>query len=186
MAYNRLAATLHILFLSRRMLFASSRDAVRSIAIATAVAASLPILLAVNPFGSTENDLVEQRNLWPESQPMGYQYTIQLSGWQHPEALYPKRISENNRKVSSATYLWTGRNRNAGDPAPIDDTLWTIDRAFDELIAEKRRGLKVRVVYDDRWGFVKEARVDGDESQSGWSIEIRDFRAHETDRVTPD
>jgi hypothetical protein len=170
-----LAATAHILFLGRRMIFPSWRDGVRSVAVATTVALLLLLPLALNPFGTRGNTLRDQKTLWENAAPSRYEFTVQLSGWLEPEALHSKRVVVENGDVISASYLWNFSDHSAGDPAPVED-LWTIDRAFDELLAAKERGWSVSTRFDERWGFVERAFVDTDEAASGWDLEIRDFR----------
>jgi hypothetical protein len=170
-----LAATAHILFLGRRMIFPSWRDGLRSVAIATTVAPLSLLPLVFNPFGTTRDTLRDRKALWEEAAPSRYEFTVQLSGWLEPEALHPKRVVVENGDVVSASYEWNFSDHSAGDPAPVEN-LWTMDRAFAELLAAKERGWSVSTRFDERWGFAERAFVDTDEPTSGWDLEIRDFR----------
>jgi hypothetical protein len=169
-----LAVSAHILFLSRKMLFLSWRDGLRSTAVAAAVALTPLFVLALDPLATADRTLKEQSILWREAAPQRYEFTVQVNGWQEPEALSPKRITVESGNVISAVYAWNSPRHNAGDPAPVED-LWTIDRAFSELVAAKERGWDVSARFNERWHFVERAFVEPDEPASGWDLEIREF-----------
>jgi hypothetical protein len=58
--------------------------------------------------------------------------------------------------------------------------LRTINRAITELLTAKERCWSVSARFDEHWGFVERAFVEGNESASGWDLKIREFR------VTPE
>ena len=176
-----LAASTHIVFLARRMLFSSWRDGLVKAAVATTVALSFQAVLNLDPSRASDSDLRGQIALWEQRAPNEYMYTVQLSGypdgWQKSrEALMPKRITVQGGTVVAARYLWDTGVQKAGDPAPMQD-LWTIDRAFAELLAAEQQGWEIKVRSNDRWGFIEQAHAfpKSDASLSGWSLEIRDF-----------
>lgn len=180
-----IAATLHILFLSRRLLFRSNREAMKSILISSAAAISLPILVNAFPFGVSAAELRSQREIWLVQRPTQYEYTIQVNGWFRPDELRPKRISISNYEIVAATYARSDGTRETGDPVPID-SLWTIDRAFDDLLEAKRKGQIVNAKFNDQLGYVENASVDSGEYRLNWSVEVREFRASHSSRTTLD
>ena len=169
-----LAASAHILFLAREMLFPSWRDALRSVAAATTVLLLLLAISTLNPFGASDGTIREQRARWEASAPERYEFTVRMSGWLPPEDLIPKRISVENGEVLSASYAWNGVGHKAGDPAPLEN-LWTIERAFTQLLAAEAEGADVSARFDLRWGFVERAFVETEGARSGWDLEILDF-----------
>ena len=170
-----LAVSAHILWLGRRMLFPSWREGLRCIAVASVVPLILLSALIINPFETTRRTLEGQKAFWEEVAPDRYEFTVQLSGWVDREALSPKRITVENGEVVAAVYVWDSHRHKSGAPAPVDN-LWTIERAFSELLAASDRGWNVSARFDERWGFVERAFVDTSESRSAWDLEIRDFR----------
>jgi hypothetical protein len=169
-----LAASAHILFLARGMLFSSWRHASRSVAVATVVVLLLRAMSTLDPFHASDSAIREQRARWEEAAPGRYEFTVQLSGWLAPEDLNPKRITVENGEVISASYAWEAPGHKAGDPAPMEN-LWTIERAFAQLLAAEEQGASVSARFDLRWGFVERAFVEAEEARSGWELEITDF-----------
>ena len=176
-----LAASAHIVFLARHMLFSSWRDFLIKTAVATTVALAFLAVFSLDPSRASGSDLRAQIAIWEQRAPEEYAYTVQLigypDGWQKSrEALMPKRITVQGGTVIAASYLWDTGAQKAGDPAPMAD-LWTIDRAFAELLAAEQQGWEIKVRSNDRWGFIEQAHVvpKSDGSLSGWSVEIRDF-----------
>ena len=170
-----LAVSAHILWLGRCMLFPSWREGLRSIGIAAVIPLILLSIFMIDPFRTPRGTLEEQRAFWEEAAPERYEFTVQLSGWIEPEAMSPKRITVENGEVIAAVYIWNSSRHKPGDPAPVDN-LWTMERAFTELLAASERGWSVSARFDERWGFVERAFVDTNESRSGWDLEVRDFR----------
>lgn len=176
-----LGASVHVLFLARRMLISSWRDALRKAAVAMAIV--LPLLAAplLDPSRASGSTIREQQALWKQRAPEWYAFTVQLSGnpsgsSRSPEVMMPKRIRVEGGKVISASYVLDGGDHHkAGDPARMDN-LWTIDRAFTELLAVEELGGEVKVRLNERWGFVEEARASiNDGASTVWSVEVRDF-----------
>ena len=170
-----LAASAHILFLARRMLFPSWRDALRTLTVATTVLLLLLAVSTLDPFRASDGAIRDQSARWDRSAPERYEFTVQLSGWLRPEDLIPKRISVENGEVISASYAWDAVGHKAGDPAPLEN-LWTIERAFTELTAAEEQGATVSARFDLRWGFAERAFVETDEAGSAWDLEITDFK----------
>lgn len=169
-----LTASAHILFLGRGMLIRSWRHAARSVAGAAAVVLSLRAFSTLDPFYASNTAIREQRARWEQMAPDRYEFTIQLSGWLTPEDLIPKRITVENGEVVSARYVWDAVGHEAGDPAPME-ALWTIERAFAQLLAAEEQGASVSARFDLRWGFVERAFVETEGARSDWDLEIRDF-----------
>jgi len=171
-----LAVTAHVVFLARRMLFTSWSDGLKKGAIAVAIALAMWTVPLMDPSRTSGDMLREQQVLWEQRAPDRYAFTIQTSGDAPREALFPKRVRVGGRKVISVTYAWDNKDHKAGDPAPSDG-LWTIDRAFQELRAAAERGWKVNATFDERRGFIAEARAFPDDGENtGWGVEVRDFR----------
>lgn len=169
-----LAASAHILFLARGMLFPSWRDASRTVVVATTALLLLLAVSTLDPFRASDGAIREQSARWDRSAPERYEFTVQLSGWLKPEDLIPKRISVENGEVVSASYAWNGVGHKAGDPAPLED-VWTIERAFAQLLAAEEQGADVSARFDLRWGFAERAFVETDGARSDWDLEITDF-----------
>jgi uncharacterized protein DUF6174 len=169
-----LAATTHILYLGRGILFPSWRHALRSVATATVLVLLLRAIATFDPFHASDRALRAQLAKWEESAPYRYEYTVQLSGWLRPEDLNPKRIVIENGNVVSATYVQDGPSHNPGDAAPLEG-LWTIERTFDELLAAEEAGGSVTARFDLRWGFAERAFVEAEGESSGWDVEVTQF-----------
>jgi hypothetical protein len=178
-----LIASLHILFLARRMLFSSWRDATKKAVLAIAVVLPLATIPMLDPARTSGSTLLQQRELWKRAAPERYAYTVQLSGyptgWRKPaKVLTPMRMTVEHGQVTSAIYLWDGGSHHkAGDTAP-KDSLWTIERAFGELLAAEDEGWIVHTRFNDTWGYVENAYVKprDEEPLSGWGLEVRDFQ----------
>ena len=170
-----LAATSHILYLSRRALFSSWRHALGSVATAAAVLVVLQAIATFDPFAVSERVLRAQSARWEQSAPDRYEYTVQVSGWFGPKALNPKRIVVEQGKVVAATYAFRSPEHQLGDPAPLDD-LWTIERAFAQLLAVEEAGGTVTARFDLRWGFPERAFVENGADLPGWDLEVTEFR----------
>jgi hypothetical protein len=169
-----LAATAHILFLARRLLFVPWQDGSKRALVAAAAAFVALAVPSLDPSRASSHEIRAQQDLWHERSPARYEFTIQTTGDAPPEAGLPKRIRVEFGKVISVTHAWDlDEDHKAGDPAPADG-LWTIDRAFLELLAVEERGGKVNATYNERWGFVEKARAD-DGSTVSWGVEVRDF-----------
>jgi hypothetical protein len=164
----------HVLFLSRRLLFTSWRDALRSIIVASMLALAIPTALIINPFAPWQSTIRDQRARWERGAPTRYEYTVQLSGWLEPEVLLPKRITVENGEVVSARYVGSSSRHAAGDPAPTEG-LWTMDRVFAEVAAAQDKGWRVSARFNERWGFIEKAFADTFEAEAGWRLEVRDF-----------
>jgi hypothetical protein len=171
------------LFLARRMLFSSWRDATKKAVLAIAVVLPLATIPMLDPARTSVSTLRQQRELWKRAAPERYAYTVQLSGyptgWRKPaKVLTPMRMTVEHGQVTSAIYLWDGGSHHkAGDTAP-KDSLWTIERAFGELLAAGDEGWIVHTRFNETWGFVENAYVKprDEEPLSGWGLEVRDFQ----------
>jgi hypothetical protein len=170
-----IAVSAHVLFLSRRLLFGSWKDALGSIIVASVLAFTIPTALILNPFAPWRSTIRDQRAHWEQVAPTRYEYTVQLSGWLEPEVLLPKRIVVENGEVVSARYVGSSSRHGAGDPAPIEG-LWTMDRVFAEVAAAQDKGWRVSARFNERWGFIEKAFADTFESRAGWRLEVKDFR----------
>lgn len=171
-----LVVSAHVLFLARRFVFPSRRVVYRSVAVGLIAAVVVPLLLLLNPLSTSRATIIDQQNIWESTAPDRYEYTVQLSGWRKPDELLPKRIEVESGEVVLATYLWDRSGHSAGDPA-VRESLWTIERAFDELLGAKDDGWSVSVRFDERHGYVKRAYVEKSfGSSSGWDFEVREFR----------
>jgi hypothetical protein len=170
-----LAASAHCLFLARGLLFSSWRHALRSVATAAAVVLLLHAVSAVDPFHASGRVILAQRQRWEESAPDRYAFTIRVNGWLRPEDLSAKRIVVENGEVVSAKYMQSAAGRKAGDPAPLEN-LWTIERAFAELLEAEAQGASVAARFDLRWGFAERVFVETEETRSDWDLEITEFK----------
>ncbi len=171
-----LVVSAHVLFLARRFVFPSRPVVIRSAAIALVPVVVAPVVLLLNPFSTSRNTIVDQQRVWASSIPNRYEYTTQLIGWLKPDDLIPRRVVVHGGEIVSATYLSDMSGRSSGEPAPRE-SLWTIERAFEELLDAKEEYWSVSVRFNDRWGYVERAYVENPiESLSGWNFEVRDFR----------
>ena len=178
-----LIASLHILFLARRMLFSSWRDAMKKAVLAIAVVLPLATIPTFDPARTSSSTLRQQRALWEQVAPERYVYTVQLSGyptgWRKPaKVLTPMRMTVEDGQVTSAIYLWDGGSHHkAGDTVP-KDSLWTIEHAFGELLAAEEDGWIVHARFNEKWEYVENAHVKPRDKEplSGWGLEVRDFQ----------
>ena len=172
-----LAVSAHILILARRMLFSPWRDGLKRAVVATTVALSVIALTTLDPSRASSGTIREHQAQWVKHAPDRYEFTVQLSGNSTVEALMPKRITVEHGKVISTNYIWDlDAHHKAGDSAPVED-LWTIDRAFTELLLAEERGWNVRARFNKELGFVENAEVSMDDgSNTVRMIEIRDFQ----------
>jgi len=177
-----LIASLHILLLARRMLFSSRRDAIKKGVLAIAVVLPLATIAALDPARTAGPTLRQQKAHWQQAAPERYAYTVQLSGyptgWRKPaKVLTPMRITVEDGQVTSAVYLLDGGSQfEAGDTVSTD-SLWTIERAFGDLLAAEEDGRVVHARFNETWGYVENAFVMPRDEQSltGWGLEVRDF-----------
>ncbi len=170
-----LAVSAHILFLARRMLFSPWRDGLKRAVMAAVVALSMLAVPLLDPSRASNSRIREQQAIWSQRAPERYEFTVQLSGDAPVEALIPKRIWVEHGKVTSTKYVWDDENHRAGDPAPMED-LWTIDRAFTELLKAEAQGWNVRVRFNKDSGFVEKAEaIKNDGTNTVWVLENRDF-----------
>jgi hypothetical protein len=173
-----LIATIHLIALSRRLLFPSVREGLTKFGVAALLVLPLPWLLSLPLFDLSEQNLLERQKVWVERKPSRYQFAVRISGWTDRELLNPKRITVNNGEVESAVYLWPTGTHQQGDPASLG-AAWTMDATFDALLAARRRGWSVRAEFDDRWGFVEKAYLDLDKPDSAWDLLISEFKTLE-------
>lgn len=178
-----IAASLHILYLSRHRLFSSRRQMIRSIAFGAAIAAVLPILFTFDWYGVSQEDLELYETSWSKLEPQAYEYSIQVSRWVSADNLRMKRVVIKNGEIISAINLLNVGDKKARDPAPTGSA-WSIGEVFAELLAAKRDGMQVRLIVDDQWGFVQRAFVEPETQGSVWEVEVRDFRALSNDSKT--
>jgi hypothetical protein len=170
-----LAATAHIVYLSRRALFSSWQHAAGSIAVATGVVLLLHGVATFDPFQASGELLRSQNARWEESAPDRYEYIVQVSGWFPPEVLNPKRVVVENGNVVAATYVHAGAGHKVGDPASLQD-VWTIEHAFAQMLAAEEAGGTVTARFDVRWGFAERAFVEVSGEHSGWDLEVSAFK----------
>ena len=169
-----LAVAAHIIFLSRRWLFPSSKAVVRSLCVPVILALGWLVLRTFPPFDISEADLIARKEMWLATRPNAYECTVVVAGWTDPELLEPKRITVRDEHVVSAEYAFQTWSHQQGERAPLA-AAWTVDSIFDSLIAARRMGWSVRARFDRQLGFVEKAYLKIDRPNSGWDVEVRKF-----------
>ena len=167
----------HILSLSREMFVEGFRSGKRPL-IGPGSRAAAVVILCVAVFvlalrqGSSHAELAERRAYWMQHRPLAYSYDWSMAGWLKPDRSMSRRVHVVGSELAGASYIG---KRGPGDtrqyPPPIE-TAWTIDDIFQALIDEKKRGSRISAHYDEATGAVLRARVESDEPDADWSLEI--------------
>lgn len=58
---------------------------------------------------------------------------------------------------------------------PAMQFAWTMETAFDELLAAKRKGATVRALFDGKTGYVRKAFIEYEDFY--WSLDVKEFSA---------
>lgn len=175
-----LACTAHVVFLSRRLLFPHLRQAAGQLvqrwlkpSLATVAAITL---VAFATRGVWRLDLEEECAAWLSHRPEAYSFRLEFSGDVEPSQHHPRYITVQGDRVTSARYAYESSLRDPSARRPPADDAKTMNTVFEELIQARSRGARVRALFDQRWGYVKRAYVDYEETGEGWDLSVEEFR----------
>jgi hypothetical protein len=174
-----IVSSIHILFLARRLLFplvrpgSGQRSALLSAAAIAWVLVMVSAVPALHAYAS-EKEMHAAHARWLRSRPLEYSYGLRFEGWTAPELHPPRRIVVAGDRVIEAEYALADL---PGMPAypPARECAWTMDTVFEELLAAKQAGARVRASFDPRTGYVRQAIVEYDGPGQRWTVNVTEF-----------
>ena len=172
-----IVGTAHILFVSRRLLAPLTVSLVKApLANAALLLPMLLVAFCVTLWSESKlsrETLMQKRDAWLHQKPAAYSYELQISGWRGALwMLNPRHIQVRGDSVTSASYV--GGPIPESYPAAARDA-WTMDTVFAELLHAQEGGSRVRVRFDERWGYVQRAIIDSDDVDLSWELTSRNF-----------
>ena len=177
-----LVATVHVLTLTRHMFIAGFRSGKRPLIgpgtwTAVTFLACLAVFLLVLRQGTSHSELADRRAYWMQHRPAAYSYDISGGGWLKPmDRLSPRRIRVVGSELVGASYTFSRGPGDTTEYPPPSESAWTIDDIFDALLDEKKQGSRVTARFDESTGAVLTARIESDDPDGSWSVEVRSLQ----------
>lgn len=177
-----LAATAHILYLSRRLFVPLVRAEVKHnvwcwiwLTIPAGLALSASIVAAhVN---QSRQELLDGQARWNRVRPLNYSFESNFAGIPLAATVgLPRKIDVQGDSVVSAVYTFVPTPGIRSSDPPPELHAWTMNRIFEELLKAQQSGARVRAQYDEHSGFVMGAEVNFPDLDASWSLTARNFQ----------